>query len=73
MKHTSWLSGLVRGAQSEPHRDGPHAGLVDVTDRQNDARQLGLAQHVEHVGLVLERSAPRAMRRVAPPTDTMRA
>ena len=69
MKHTSMLSGFA--AVRRPSRAGAHVGLRHLTDGQQSARQLPLAQHVEHVRLVLVASAPRAtgstLRRVDDP------
>jgi hypothetical protein len=47
--------GLVGGTQTEPSSLVAHLHLGHVTHREQSASQLGLAQHGQHVGLVLQR------------------
>ncbi len=68
MKQRSWLSGLDGGAQSQRLRLGAHLGLGEAAHRETDAGELGLAEHVEHVRLVLGRVGGGAQRpAVSPP------
>ena len=53
MKHTSWLSGLSAVDSPRSGGGGPHVGLREIADREADAGQHVLVEHVEHVGLVL--------------------
>ena len=61
MKHTSWLSGLSAVRRSMRRGQGADLRLLQVADREHRARQLGLAEHVHDVALVLARSAPRSI------------
>ena len=53
MKHTSWLSGLVGGAQVDRGGERAELGLLHPTDREHRAGELRLVEHVHHVALVL--------------------
>src|SRR5581483_8973779 len=44
---------LVRRAQAQARGVGAYLGLRELTNREEDARELGLPEHVQHVGLVL--------------------
>ena len=74
MKHTSWLSGLA--AVRSPSSAATLADLLlgELADGKPDAGQLVLAQHVQHVGLVLVAgSLPRAQGPSATGSATTRA
>ena len=49
---------LGRGAEAQSGRFAPHLLLGEVADRKGAAGQLVLAQHGEHVRLVLQRVGP---------------
>ncbi len=49
-----------RGRQADVARDPAQVGLFQVADREQGRCQLRLAQLVQEVALVLERSAPRS-------------
>ena len=69
MKHTSWLSGLSAVRRPEPGGLGPHLGLGQLAHGEAHPRQLGLAEHVQHVGLVLGRVGTAAQTPLAVAPD----
>ena len=60
MKQTSWLSGLAAVRNPQPAGLGPHLVLGHLPHREEGAGQLVLAEHGQHVGLVLQRVGPPA-------------
>ena len=53
MKHTSWLSGFAAVRKPEAARVVADLVLGHLADREQHAGQLVLAEHGQHVGLVL--------------------
>ena len=55
MKQTSWLSGLAAVRSPERAASWPHLVLGQLPHREEGPGQLVLAQHGQHIGLVLGR------------------
>ena len=69
MKQTSWLSGLAAVRSPKPARVRPHVGLGHLPHREEHPAELGLAQHGQHVRLVLVEVGPPAQAERGPACD----